>query len=1105
MRAAGNGRHTLLFVDDEADVLDLLANTFEEDYVCLTASSGPEALRLLQAHEVSLMITDQRMPGMSGVELIERAHEVRPDLTCILLTAYTDPPDIIDAINRGQVYRYLTKPWDVQDIVLTVEGALEKLELKRENERLLVEAQHRLAALEVLYEVSRRAAALGSYAEVIDTVSELLERVVPLDVSATLVRADPGRPGTLTLRCRRPVSEAALEALKAEVLDAYAGSGGAPLAEPDLLVRVTGRRAGSERIEHLASHLVIPLASAGRHAGVLVVAAEAEGVFGQEERHLLDLLANQAADALAALRTKLDAERTRMQKMVDDMADGLLMTDASGEVAIVNPAARRLLGLDPAEPVTSVLLQQRLGFYPFDLVRGWERSGSRSVTEDLQIGERTLHSVVSPVVEPDGRLAGVVVALRDVTEERRLQSRKEEFVSIVSHELRTPLTTIVGSLDLVLSGFVGPVTEKQRRYLDLAKSATDKLNNIVDDLLDLSSLANGRVKLDLDLHVLEELVDEAVASYGPVFERKGIHVCVRKPASSTRVLVDRDRMQQVLGNLLTNASKFTPEGGLVEIEVFDASAAAGRVGFSVWNNGAPIAEEDLERVFEKFERLESAGKVRGTGLGLPICRSIVEAHGGAVWAESTGGDGARFVVTLPIELEEHAGTPVAPSEEEAEAGTRVRGKRVLVVDDDHGSAWALKGLLLRAGLTVQVSHRADEALSLARRRRPDLILVDLHMPGVDGVRLIEILRHDPDTRRIPIVAVSGVRDGGRALRAGASAFLTKPFDAGRLLQTVAPLLGGRAEGRRVLVVDDDASIRALCVETLRGLGYAVAEACDAKSFLEQLSAFRPELVLMDVGLPDGDGFELLSKLKADRATTFTSVIFISARHDLREKVRALRLGGDDYITKPFEALELGARVESVLRRRESELAASPTTRLPGSSAIEREVERRIARGEAFTLCYLDLDNLKAFNDHYGYAKADGIILQTGDLLREVVGSFGNPDDFIGHVAGDDFVVVTTPARAEKVCREFIAAFDRIIPLYYEREDRERGYIETEDRYGTVRRFPIMSVSAVAVTDTGGTYGSHTEMAGVAAGLKKRAKAIEGSVYLEDAATERASA
>jgi diguanylate cyclase (GGDEF)-like protein len=259
---------------------------------------------------------------------------------------------------------------------------------------------------------------------------------------------------------------------------------------------------------------------------------------------------------------------------------------------------------------------------------------------------------------------------------------------------------------------------------------------------------------------------------------------------------------------------------------------------------------------------------------------------------------------------------------------------------------------------------------------------------------------------------------------------------------------------------------------------------------------KPDLVLLDVALPELDGFMVAKRLREERATALTPIIFISARGQTKDKVRAFKLGADDYLVKPFDAAELAARVEKALERREREFGSSPTTRLPGSQAIEQEIARRLKEGGDFAFCYLDLDHLKAVNDYYGYAKADGIIRQTGDLLREVIAREGAAGDFIGHIAGDDFVFITSSDRVDAVCRTFIETFDRLVPLYYNKTDRERGYIETNDRYGVRRRFPIMSVSIVALCGDG-RFASHAEVAVAAAELKRQAKAVEGSAYVRD--------
>jgi GGDEF domain-containing protein len=190
-----------------------------------------------------------------------------------------------------------------------------------------------------------------------------------------------------------------------------------------------------------------------------------------------------------------------------------------------------------------------------------------------------------------------------------------------------------------------------------------------------------------------------------------------------------------------------------------------------------------------------------------------------------------------------------------------------------------------------------------------------------------------------------------------------------------------------------------------------------------------------------------------------------------------------------------ARIDAVVRRREAALHASPMTRLPGGRAIDREVERRLEARTPFALTYADLDNLKAYNDTYGYAKADGVVLQTAGILREAVASHGGDGAFLGHIGGDDFVVLTAPERAARVAEEAIAAFDRVIPLYYDRADRERGFIEAVDRFGEPRRFALLSLSLATVAAPPGRFERHADLARLAAETKERAKRIPGSVHV----------
>jgi DNA-binding response OmpR family regulator len=531
---------------------------------------------------------------------------------------------------------------------------------------------------------------------------------------------------------------------------------------------------------------------------------------------------------------------------------------------------------------------------------------------------------------------------------------------------------------------------------------------------------------------------------------------------------------------------------MIDVQVFGPPLSEDAVGVSVANSGEPIAPEDRERIFEPFSA--SSRRVGGTALGLSISRTIIEAHGGRIWVES-GTEGTKFVFTLPVS---------AAKAEKIEAPIEPRRRQLgenscaLVVDDDPRRSLLLKGLLMSLTERVLVANDVDTALATARTEHPALAVVAGGMP--DALALLAILDHDPDTHKTAVMVVGDADRRSDMLAAGADDLLEFPIQPAAFRDACLRLVdSGRREAPRVLIVDDDPSIRLICREVLELGGYQVRDAGSANTALSEARRFRPDMIVLDVLMPGIDGYRTAEMIRADPAIGMAPIMFLSARGDTADKVRAFRSGAEDYMVKPFDAAELLARVAKALDRQARELGASPTTQLPGADAIQAEIERRLRDGDTTAVaCYLDLDNLKAFNDYYGYAKANAVIRQTGDVIRYVVQRAGGPGDFIGHIAGDDFVFITGADRADAVCRQICERFDHLIRLYYDPTDRERGSIETKDRFGVQRKFPIMSVSIAAISLLRAK--SYAGLAELAAVGKRTAKAIPGSSYVRDGET-----
>ena len=296
----------------------------------------------------------------------------------------------------------------------------------------------------------------------------------------------------------------------------------------------------------------------------------------------------------------------------------------------------------------------------------------------------------------------------------------------------------------------------------------------------------------------------------------------------------------------------------------------------------------------------------------------------------------------------------------------------------------------------------------------------------------------------------------------------------------------------VLVVDDDTDIARFIEINLRLEGFDVRVAHDGEQAEQSIDEETPDLVLLDVMMPKVDGVELCRRLRANPATANLPVIMLTAKSLSADKVVGLTAGADDYIIKPFDTLELVARVRSTLRRNAEMRAVSPLTGLPGNHRIEEELADRVVKAQPFAVLYLDLDNFKAFNDAYGFLRGDEVITLLATAARRAVMEAGEPAPFLGHIGGDDFVVVSQPEQAEAIAKRVVEVFDTSAPRLHDPGDSDRGYIEVTDRQGKARRFPIVSVSIGIAMSGNRMFADKREVVDVATEMKKVAKTTVGS-------------
>ncbi|MEH1826925.1 MAG: PAS domain S-box protein [Nostoc sp.] len=587
-------------------------------------------------------------------------------------------------------------------------------------------------------------------------------------------------------------------------------------------------------------------------------------------RQLNQELEARVVERTAALQNTL-AETQGLNAILDNLADGLLVADTAGQITHFNPAFLAMYELTASDlnchyrelPVSGLAeLVAQTQSHPKEVF-----SAEVELTKE-RIGQAVATAIFKKTTEREPATCfGSALLIRDVTAEKEIDKMKTDFISTVSHELRTPLTSVLGFASIIkekLEIDVFPILPTEDRKLqktikrvgdnlNIIVSEAERLTSLINDVLDIAKMEAGKVEWQMQPIDPSELLDWATNSTASLFQTNGLQLVSDIEPGLPQILGDRNRLLQVLINLISNAVKFT-ESGCVTCRVKQGNDG---VCISVIDTGIGIAPEDQPKVFEKFRQVGDTltDKPKGTGLGLPICKQIVDHHGGRIWVESEAGHGSTFSFIIPTyasdqktttnlnldtlvkQLKEHVITTKTVLNENR--------KTILVVDDDANIRELLRQQLENEGYNVREGKDGVDAIHQIKTARPDLILLDVMMPQINGFDVAAVLKNDPQTADIPIIILSIIENKERGYHIGIDRYLTKPIDTAKLLNEIGSLLYQGTSSKKVLVVDKSASALKTLSDVLQAQGYSVIEASNPQECINKALSAKPDMIIID--------------------------------------------------------------------------------------------------------------------------------------------------------------------------------------------------------------------------------------------------------------------
>ncbi len=633
---------------------------------------------------------------------------------------------------------------------------------------------------------------------------------------------------------------------------------------------------------------------------------------------------------------------------------------------------------------------------------------------------------------------------------------KSQFIATMSHELRTPISSVLGFSELLLDETFGPLTEKQRKYVTTIYNSGGHLLQLINNILDIAKIESGQMELRYESFLVPQAISEAENIIKPLLEKKKQKFTLKINEKVSIIRADRVKFKQILYNLLSNAVKFTPDGGEITVEadiidgmktgISNLSIPVRQLRISVIDTGIGIKKEDQEIIFSEFVQIDSSfsRKYEGTGLGLALTKKFVELLGGNIYVESEEGKGSKFTFVLPlfnIETIEDETRRILASKEPFEYidifEERTReSPLILVVEDDPPTSEMVTLNLVSGGYRVAHARNGFEAIKKTKELKPFAVLLDVMLPGKDGWEVLQELKTDPEVKDVPVVIYSIVDNKELGFALGASEYLVKPVDKATLLKKLEQLSLATKKGKRVvniLCIDDNPEALDMLASILEPAGYNVIKADSGRQGVESAIAYRPDLIILDLMMPEIDGFEIVSALKSNPSTSHMPIIVLTAK-DLTIEDR-LRLAGkiENFIQKAHftkEDLLMQIRdLEATYPERAGML--DEVSGLFDHSYFQIRLAQEISRAGRYknvlTLLMLDLDNFTEYIKAHGIHRGNIVIKKIAEFFRRAL----RGSDIVVRYGIDEFAVIlnNTLKEPSKMVAERVLSYIRNYPFY----------------------------------------------------------------------------